>query len=88
MSFLVDLPYEMEQQFLAETKDDSQNVIKELVMDYLDKKERQKRREELLNNLDPMITKWAGYFDTGNGSKLTDEDIDQLRYEYLMEKYS
>lgn len=87
MSLLVDLPYEMEQKFLAETKDDSQNVIKELVMNYLDKKERQKRREELLNNLDPMITKWAGYFDTGKGSKLTDEDIDQMRYEYLMEKY-
>ena len=78
MSFVVDLPFEMEQQFLAETQADSQNVIKELVRDYLDKKARQKRREELLNNLDPMITKWAGYFDTGNGSKLTDEDLDQL----------
>ena len=87
MSITIHLPLEIEKQFLAETQNEEQDVITKLILDYLDKKERQKRREALLKNPSPIVAKWAEAFAKTNGSQWTDADIAKAKDDYLTEKY-
>lgn len=87
MSIVIDLPIETEQAFLVQTNHNYQAVVTELINDYLDKKQREKKRQELLKNMHPDIEKWSGVFRKKDGSEYTDEDIDRIKHEYLMEKY-
>lgn len=78
MSFVVELSYETEQEFLAETDGKSQDVLKELILEYLDKRKRQKHREELLKNISPEIKKWSGIIKETDIKKIHDERFHDL----------
>lgn len=83
----LNLPREAEEQFLAFSEQERQDVVTELVLDWLDKQIRKKRREERLKNLHPITKKYAGFLKKPDGESYTDEELDQIKYDYLQEKY-
>lgn len=79
MSYAIELPDELAKQFFAEVPEqERENTMIELISDYLDKRKRQQRREELLKNPSPFVAKYAGSISEDYLRSLNDERINYL----------
>lgn len=81
MALILDLEPEIEQGFLAEPESVRNVAIKNFVKEFVDKQQRQRKREERLKNLSPITKEFAGI--------ITQQDVDSIsdnRFHYLLDR--
>lgn len=96
MQISIQLPDAIAENFMQTVPENMRShIVSELLGEYLqqnqtqaallDKIQRQKKRQELLDNLPPMTKKYSAIFGANEGA-LSDADIEAARAAYLLNK--
>ncbi len=79
MQLSIQLPDDIAQTFINTVPEQERdNIITQLFSDYIDKRERQKKRQELLNNPSPFVQKYQGALSEKYLRSLSDDRINYL----------
>ncbi len=79
MQLSIQLPDDIAQTFINTVPEQERdNIITQLFSDYIDKRERHKKRQELLNNPSPFVAKYSGISSEKEMRALNDDRINYL----------
>lgn len=81
MDVTIDLPQELAEEYLAEPEEIRRLAMVDFIKDFIDKRQRERKREERLKNLSPITKEFAGI--------ITQQDIDSItdsRFHYLLNR--
>ncbi len=79
MQLSIQLPDDIAQAFINEVPEQERNnIIVQLFSEYIDNRERQKKRKQLLENPSPFVEKYQGCLSEKNLRSFNDSRIDYL----------
>lgn len=81
MTIILELEPKLEQDFLAEPEAVREVAIQNFIKDFLDKQQRQRKREERLKNLSPITKEFSGIITQQDINTITDN-----RFHYLLNR--
>ncbi len=79
MQLSIQLPDDVAEAFINEVPEQERNsIITQLFSEYVDKRERQKKRKQLMDNLSPFVKQYSGIISEKEMRALNDDRINYL----------